>query len=72
MTETRIHPTTGQTLRRGVRTETVRHGNRSAEVEVPGWYPDGDGDSIHKGADLEAVEAVRKRLKESDRRYLSG
>lgn len=63
MTETRIHPVTGETLTRGVRTETVRYGDRSEEVEVPGWYPEGDGDSIHTGADLEAAEASGKRLK---------
>jgi HTH-type transcriptional regulator/antitoxin MqsA len=47
-------------------------------VEVPGWYPDDDSDSIHTGSDLKVsdeafrelrtayaahVKAVRKRLK---------
>jgi HTH-type transcriptional regulator/antitoxin MqsA len=50
----------------------------SCVVDVPGWYPEDDSDSIHSGADLAAsdeafqalraayaahVKAVRKRLK---------
>lgn len=78
MVETRIHPETGKTLRRGERPQTVRFGSMSRIVDVPGWYPDDDSDSIHSGADLtEAdrvfcemkaayaahIRAVRKRLK---------
>ena len=63
MEETRIHPVTGEALRRGTKTAIVRHGDRFAEIEVPGWYPDGGGDSVHSGADLEAEQATRKRLK---------
>jgi len=29
---------------------------------VGGWYPEGEGDAIHTGADLAAYEAARKRL----------
>ncbi len=74
----RIHPETGKVLRRGVRPWTISVGSMSRIVEVPGWYPDDDSDSIHGGGDLEAsdqvfrelrmayaahVRAVRKRLK---------
>lgn len=73
----RIHPLTGALLSRDVRAQTVCVGSLSREVEVPGWYPEDDGDSIHSGAELQAldqayielrtayaarVKAVRKKL----------
>lgn len=78
MSEARIHPETGKRLTRGVRPQTVVFGSLSRTVDVPGWYPDDDSDSIHSGADLAAanaafvelrtayaahVRAVRKKLK---------
>ena len=78
MTDTRVHPQTGRVLRRGVRSQLVTVGSMSRSVDVPGWYPDDDSDSIHSGGDLKAsdevfrelrtayaahVKAVRKRLK---------
>lgn len=78
MTETRVHPETGKTLRRSVRPQTVSFGSMSRTIDVPGWYPDGDSDAIHTGADLAEsdrafrdlraayaahVRSVRKRLK---------
>lgn len=64
MEETRIHPETGQRLRRGVRCETVRFGSLSQDVEVPGWYPDDAGDGIHTGADLAESDRVYRDLRE--------
>ncbi|MHA7874011.1 type II TA system antitoxin MqsA family protein [Roseivivax sp.] len=63
MTETRIHPVTGERLTRQVRTQKVAFGSLSREVEVPGWYPEGPGDAIHSGGDLAAEEAVFQELK---------
>jgi HTH-type transcriptional regulator/antitoxin MqsA len=63
MTETRIHPVTGATLRRDVRPQMVRFGSMARSVPVPGWYPDGDGDAIHSGADLAESERVFAELK---------
>ena len=78
MSETRIHPETGKLLRQDVRQQVVAVGSLSRVVDVPGWYPDDDSDSIHSGADLKAaneafvelraayaerVRTVRKRLK---------
>ena len=77
MSETRVHPETGQVLHRDVRPQTVCVGSLSREIEVPGWYPKDDGDAIHSGADLKVfneafltlrkeyaahVKSVRKRL----------
>ena len=50
MTEPRIHPETGKILRRGVRQQAVRFGSMTRIVDVPGWYPDDDSDSIHSGS----------------------
>jgi HTH-type transcriptional regulator/antitoxin MqsA len=63
MTETRIHPETGKTLRRNVRPQTVRYGSMSRSVDVPGWYPDDDSDSIHSGTDLAESDRVFQELK---------
>lgn len=63
MTETRIHPETGKLLRRGVRPQTVRFGSMARTVDVPGWYPDDDSDSIHSGADLKASDEAYQALR---------
>ncbi|KAG5733945.1 hypothetical protein E4T56_gene5744, partial [Termitomyces sp. T112] len=60
MSETRIHPETGQELRRDTRPQTVRVGSLSRVVDVPGWYPEGDGDAIHSGADLRVFNEAFK------------
>ena len=65
MTETRIHPETGQILSRQVRMQTVAFGSLSREVEVPGWYPEDDGDSIHSGRDLAAKEVAFQELRKA-------
>ena len=63
MTQTRIHPETGQVLRRDARVQTVSVGSMSREVEVPGWYPEDDGDSIHSGAELQALDQAYLELR---------
>lgn len=63
MTETRIHPETGRTLRRDVRTQIVAFGSMRRTVDVPGWYPDDDSDSIHTGAELAESDRVFQELK---------
>ncbi len=58
----RVHPETGEPLRRDNRPMTVRIGPFSEEVMVGGWYPEGSGDAIHTGQDLAALEEARSRL----------
>lgn len=58
MTDTRLHPETGDTLRRDVRPMTVAYASHSRTIMVPGWYPDGDGDALHNGDDLVVVDAA--------------
>ena len=63
MAETRIHPATGKTLRRGIRAQTVRFGSMTRSVDVPGWYPDDDSDSLHSGEDLAESDRAFRELK---------
>lgn len=63
MTKTRIHPETGKTLRRGVRPQAVKFGSMTKVVNLPGWYPDDQSDSIHSGADLAESDRVFQELK---------
>lgn len=64
MQETRIHPETGETLTRDVRPFEVTVGDMSEIVQLPGWYPAVDGDSIHSGTDSRDVDDTIKRLRE--------
>ena len=63
MADTRIHPDTGKTLRRDVRQQIVAFGSLSRTIDVPGWYPDDDSDSIHSGDDLAESDRVFRDLK---------
>ena len=67
MAETRIHPETGKTLKRDVRPMLVQYGSLSREVQLPGWYPDGDSDddAIHSGADLKAADEAFAELRKA-------
>jgi HTH-type transcriptional regulator/antitoxin MqsA len=63
MVDERIHPETGETLRRDVRRRVVRYGSLAREVEVPGWYPVGEGDGVHNGTDLAESDRVYRELR---------
>ncbi len=63
MGQTRIHPKTGDVLRRDARMQTLSVGSLAREVEVPGWYPEGDGDSIHSGAELQTIDQAYIELR---------
>ena len=63
MTDTRIHPETGKRLTRQTRKKIVSFGPLKREVEVPGWYPDDDSDSLHSGADLGQANEAFKELR---------
>lgn len=61
--ETRINPVTGETLRRGIRPVTLTYKTESMTVDLPGWYPDGDGDGIVSGNDFKASDRALHRMK---------
>jgi HTH-type transcriptional regulator/antitoxin MqsA len=63
MSDTRIHPETGQELRRDVRQQMVTFGSLSRVIDVPGWYPEGDGDALFDGPDLHAANNAFKELR---------
>lgn len=63
MTQTRIHPETGKVLSRTVRSQAISVGSLSRTVEVPGWYPEDDSDSIHSGADLKLLDGAFEELR---------
>lgn len=64
----RLHPETGEALHRDVRPFTVAYKGRSKVVRQPGWYPDGEGDALFEGHDLEAAEMALAQLKSLDRK----
>jgi HTH-type transcriptional regulator/antitoxin MqsA len=70
--ETRIHPQTGEVLRRDTRPQTVRYGAVSRVVQVAGWYPAGAGDSIHSGTELELLNKVFVQLRGAHNQRRSG
>lgn len=62
--ETMTSPETGETLTRGVRPFTVVYKGESITVELPGYYPAGEGDGVHVGRDMSVVDEALRRLKE--------
>lgn len=64
--ETMISPETGDILTRGVRPFTVTYKGESMVVDLPGYYPASasDGDGMHVGEDMAAVDAALRILKE--------
>ena len=61
-TETRIHPETGEVLRRDVRPFEFTFRGETITVNMPGWYPAGDGDAIFTHDDLQVSERVLENL----------
>ena len=57
-------PETGEVLTRGVRPFTVAYKGHSATVDLPGYYPAGEGDGVHIGDDMAAADAALRTLKE--------
>lgn len=47
----------------GVRPMTVSYAIYSKVIDVPGWYPKGDGDAIHTGKDLAEWNEVYQQMR---------
>jgi HTH-type transcriptional regulator / antitoxin MqsA len=62
--ESMISPETGETLTRGVRPFTVGYKSESVSVDLPGYYPMGEGDGVHVGKDMAVVDEALRALKE--------
>lgn len=64
MTETRIHPETGEKLIRDTRPFTVKYGGHQRTVRLPGWYPvKSAGEAVHVGDDMAVVDRALVELK---------
>ena len=53
----------GVTLQRGVRPFVVHYRDHARTVELPGYYPEGEGEGIHVGDDMEVVDRALADLK---------
>ncbi|VTZ51215.1 Transcriptional regulator, XRE family [Methylocella tundrae] len=62
--ETMTSPETGATLTRGERPFTVAYKGESVSVDLPGYYPAGEGDGLHVGKDMSVVDEALRNLKE--------
>lgn len=61
--ETMISPETGETLTRSVRPFTVAYKGESVSVDLPGYYPRGEGDGVHVGRDMAVLDKILRALK---------
>lgn len=57
-------PETGEALTRGVRSFVVTYKGESITVDLPGYYPVGEGDGVHVGKDMSVVDEALRTLKE--------
>ena len=62
--KTMTSPHTGETLRRGVRPFVVAYKGASVTVDLPGYYPKGEGEGVVVGKDMSVVDAALRQLKE--------
>ena len=60
---TMISPDTNETLIRSVRPFNVSYKGETITVDLPGYYPAGDGDGVHLGDDMEPVDVALRLLK---------
>jgi HTH-type transcriptional regulator / antitoxin MqsA len=62
--DTMTAPETGEALMRGARPFLVTYKGESATVDLPGYYPAGDGEGVHVGKDMSVVDDALRALKE--------
>ena len=62
--KTMIAPETGALLSRGVRPFIVTYKGESVTVDLPGYYPEGEGDGVVVGDDMRPVDEALRALKE--------
>jgi HTH-type transcriptional regulator / antitoxin MqsA len=60
-------PQTGKPMVRDTRPMTITYDGRSSRFEMPGWYCDESGESIHAAEDIKASDDALKELKLSGR-----
>jgi HTH-type transcriptional regulator / antitoxin MqsA len=62
--DTITSPETGEALTRGVRPFVVTYKGETITVDLPGYYPAGEGDGVHVGKDMSVVDEALRTLKE--------
>lgn len=62
--ETMPSPETGQVLMRGVRPFAVAYKGETLTVDLPGYYPEREGEGMHVGDDMAVVDGALRTLKE--------
>jgi HTH-type transcriptional regulator / antitoxin MqsA len=73
LAETIISPETGETLARDIRPFAVSYKGESITVDLPGYYPSGNGEvsdagsgnGVHVGKDMGVVDIALRELKQS-------
>src|ERR1700730_10160942 len=63
MTSAAVCPVTGKPMVRDVRPMTITYKGQSVTVDMPGWYCDESGESIHTGEDMKVSDAALKALR---------
>jgi len=58
-----VCPKTGAPMRRGVRPMTLEYKGASVVFDMPGWYCEESGESIHSGEDMKMSDRALNRLK---------
>lgn len=64
--KTRVHPETGATLVRGIRTVTFTFRSQNETIELPGWYPADDptaDQGIHDAKDMQVSDRAINTMK---------
>jgi HTH-type transcriptional regulator / antitoxin MqsA len=60
-----VCPKTGAPMQRGGRPMTLEYKGATASFDMPGWYCEESGESIHTGEDMKASDRALNRLKAS-------
>ena len=63
MEEMKYDVETGEKLTRDVRPLTIAYHGHSKTFDMPGWYPEGDGDGTFTDDDMEIYDKALKELK---------
>ncbi|MCA3633144.1 MAG: type II toxin-antitoxin system MqsA family antitoxin [Methylobacterium sp.] len=59
-----VSPENGETLTRGIRPFKVTYKGEVLSVDLPGYYPAGEGEGVHVGQDMAVVDEALRSLKE--------
>ena len=58
-----VCPETGKPMVRGLRPMTITYKGLSAAFDMPGWYCEESGESVHSGKDMKVSDRELNRLK---------